>query len=88
MENMKTYTFYRESNNFDDILSDKSIKKYIFTKMRWSKYLVLRLTNHTPAVESYIALKYGDEMKDNNLVTDRTPKPFIDYTPKEPKWLK
>lgn len=85
---MKHYTFYREDDTFDDILKDPVIKKHIFTKLRWRQYLRIALFNQTESVESYITLKYGDEMKNNCLVTDRTPVPFVDYQPKEPKWLK
>ena len=85
---MKHYTFYRESDKFDDILKDPVIKKHIFTKIRWRGYLHIALYNQNESVESYITLKYGDEMKTTGIVTDRTPVPFIDYQPKEPKWLK
>lgn len=85
---MKHYTFYRETDKFDDILKDPVIKKHIYLKMRWRCYLRIALSEHDDGVESYITLKYGDEMKNNCLVTDRTPVPFVDYMPKEPKWLK
>lgn len=84
---MKYYKFYRESNKFDDILKDNVIKKLIYTKIRWRGHLLLGLTDPDDKIASYITLKYGDEMK-NHLVTDRTPVPFVDYQPKQPRWFK
>lgn len=84
---MKHYTFYRENDKFDDILKDPAIKKLIYTKIRWRNFLRIALYDSNDKLESYITLKYGDEMR-NNLVTDRTPVPFVDYTPKQKKWFK
>lgn len=85
---MKHYTFYREDDKFDNILKDPVIKKHIYTKIRWRQFLRIELYDIDEKLESYITLKYGDEMKPNCLVADRTPVPFVDYQPKEPKWLK
>lgn len=85
---MKHYTFYRENNKFDDILKDPAIKKLIYTKISWRNYLRIALNDIDDKLESYITLKYGDEMRNNCLVTDRTPVPFKDYQPKEPRWLR
>ena len=77
---MKYFTFYRESNNFDDILKDS--KKYIKLKIKWSNYLMLGISEYkTDSVSSIIMLKYGDDMV-TDLVKDFTPKPDIDYIPK------
>ena len=38
---MKYYTFYRENDNFDDILNDTIIKKIIDEKIRWFQYLII-----------------------------------------------
>ncbi len=84
---MKHYTFYRENDKFDDILKDPAIKKLIYTKIRWKNFLRIALYDSNDKLKSYITLKYGDEMR-NNLVTDRTPVPFVDYTPKQTKWFK
>ena len=84
---MKFYTFYRENDKFDDILKDPVIKKFIYTKIQWRCYLRLGLYKLDDKIESYITLKYGDEIR-NELVKDRTPKPFVDYQPKQPKWFK
>jgi hypothetical protein len=84
----KQYTFHREDDKFDDILTDPVIKKHISMKIRWKQYLRIALKQEDDKLSSYIVLKYGDELKNNCLVTDRTPVPFKDYQPKEPKWLK
>ena len=46
---MRTYVFKRESNNFDDILKDKNIKKYIVEQYRFTEHLILRVQD-TPEV--------------------------------------
>jgi hypothetical protein len=78
---MKYYTFYRENNNFDDILNDSIIKKIIDEKLRWYQYLIIGMNDKHEQSFSYITLKYGDEMK-QELVKDFTPIPGIDYIPK------
>ena len=78
---MKYYTFYRENNNFDDILNDQIIKKIIDEKMRWYQYLIIGMNDKHEQTFSYITLKYGDEMK-QELVKDFSPIPGIDYIPK------
>ena len=78
---MKYYTFYRENNNFDDILNDQIIKKIIEEKMRWYQYLIIGMNDKHEQTFSYITLKYGDEMK-QELVKDFSPIPGIDYVPK------
>ena len=78
---MKYYTFYRESNNFDDILNDQIIKKIIDEKVRWHQYLIIGMQDTNEQTFSYITLKYGDEMV-QEIVKDRSPIPGIDYVPK------
>ena len=80
---MKYYTFYRESNKFDDILNDAILKKSIDEIVTWYQHLVIGVheTDKTDQNSSYITLKYGDEMQ-NDLVKDRSPVPGIDYVPK------
>jgi hypothetical protein len=80
---MKYYTFYRESNNFDDILSDKPVKKIIATKIKWHQHLMIGI--HKEGNEqnfSLITLKYGEDMV-NNLTKDFTPIAGVDYMPKK-----
>ena len=81
---MKYYTFYRESNNFDDILNDVILKKSIDETIKWYQYLVIGIheTEKNNQNSSYITLKYGDEMQ-NDLVKDRSPIPGVDYVPKK-----
>ena len=78
---MKYYTFYRENDNFDDILNDTIVKKIIDEKLRWYQYLIIGMNEKHEQSFSYITLKYGDEMK-QELVKDFTPIPGVDYIPK------
>jgi hypothetical protein len=86
---MKYYTFYRENNNFDDILNDQIIKKIIDEKLRWFQHLIIGMNEKHDQTFSYITLKYGDEMK-QELVKDFSPIPGVDYIPKQDasKYLK
>lgn len=79
---MKYYTFKRESNNFDDILSDISIKPAIRLKIRWKNYLMLGFTenNKNENIFGYIVLKYGEHIS-NPINRDYTPIPNVDYLP-------
>ena len=81
---MRYYTFYRESNNFDDILKDPILSKSIDEITRWHQYLIIGLheTTKNNQNSSYITLKYGDEMQ-NDLIKDRSPVPGVDYKPKK-----
>jgi hypothetical protein len=88
VDEMKYFIFYREDNNFNDILKDKNIKKYFDYKVSWYQYLLLGSETITDETQSYLVLKYGDDMKDKSYVfPDRKPVPFVDYTPdrKRPK---
>ena len=78
---MKTYTFRRESNKFDDILSDIVLKSTISTKIFWKNHLIIGLKHNVKDdVLSYIVIKYGAEMV-NVIETDYTPVPYKDYIP-------
>jgi hypothetical protein len=80
---MKFITFYRESNDFTDIVTDKSIKSKIDLKVFWLNYLQIGIENlndENDTLFSYIELKYGDSIK-TRLVPDFSPKPYIDYIP-------
>lgn len=82
MEDMKYFTFKRESDNFDDILSDSIIKKLLINKIRWSQHLLVGISEDgNDGNFSYITLKYGDDMI-TDIVPDRSPVIFKDYTPK------
>ena len=78
---MKTYTFYSETNDFTDLLSDKTIKSAIRTKVSWKNYLLLGFSNNiSESTIGYLVIKYGDMMT-NKIEKDYTPKPNIDYVP-------
>ena len=77
---MKKIIFIRESNNFDDILSDVVLKKQFKFKIRFYNGLIIEVPEKSEIL-SYIELKYGDSIK-NNLVPDRTPIMNVDYLPK------
>jgi hypothetical protein len=78
--------FKRESNNFSDILNDKTFKKYIYTKITWTNHLIIDVVDLKDDVYSYILLKYGDDMVDfKKLTKDRKPILNVDYTSLEQK---
>lgn len=77
---MKIYRFKRESNNFDDILNDIELKKFICNKLVWNHNLIIGLKYETKdSVISYMMLKYGEDILD--ISKDYTPIPYKDYTP-------
>ena len=79
----KFYTFYRENNDFTDILNDANIKKVIDAKISWWRHLMIGIEeSKNSGIFSYITIKYGDEMM-TSLVKDFTPVPGIDYVPKK-----
>lgn len=79
---MNIYYFYRDSDNFDDIIKDIVIKNLIRTKIRVKNYLILELVDQSDSkIEGYITIKYGDsftQLSDK----DYTPIPNVDYVPK------
>lgn len=79
---MKYINFFRDSNKFDDILVDPAIKNLVHIKSRWYGHLMIGVGEEHDQAISYIMLKYGDEMKGDYLVPDRTPIPGVDYIPK------
>jgi len=79
---MKYYTFYRETNSFDDILKDIVIKKYIEEITKWKNYLTIGIEDkNVDKVSIHITLKYGDELK-TDIIKDYAPIPNVDYKPK------
>ena len=84
---MRTYVFKRESNNFDDILKDKNIKKYIVEQYQFIEHLILRVQDK-PEVLAYLLLVFGEELTSmKDIVPDRTPVMDVDYVPKGRKRL-
>jgi len=79
---MKYYIFYREDDDFNDILHDANIKKLLDVKLRYSQHLLMGGEEIPEDIQSYIVLKYGDIIKDKkDIFLDRKPKINIDYTP-------
>lgn len=78
---MKYYTFYRESNDFSDILNDINVKSNTTMKIQWRNHLLIGFKYAIPdSVLGVIVIKYGDDMI-NITNKDYTPKPNIDYVP-------
>ena len=78
---MKYYTFYRENNNFDDILSDNIVKKFAEQKFKWYQHLMIAMKKENNYQNfSMLTLKYGEDMF-NNLTKDFTPIAGVDYMP-------
>ncbi len=78
---MKYITFFRENDDFNDIMSDTVIKKIVKEKTHWTKYLVLGIVEDDKLL-SYITLKYGDNIITKHI-KDYSPVPNVDYTPKK-----
>lgn len=79
---MKLYTFHRENNNFDDILTDKELKSLIATKIFFKNHLMIGFKQGTKeSTLSYMVLKYGESII-NPVAKDYTPIPNIDYIPR------
>jgi hypothetical protein len=79
---MKYYIFFRDDNKFDDILQDSNIKNLFNFKIRYNQHLILGSESIPEEIQSYIMLKYGDDLRDkNSIFIDRTPKAFLDYIP-------
>jgi hypothetical protein len=79
---MKHYTFFREDNKFDDILTDAILKKHIIEKIKWFQYLMIGVKDQDEGVLSYLTLKYGDDIV-TNYYKDFSPIPGVDYKPKK-----
>lgn len=80
---MKYYTFFRETNNFDDIIKDVNLKKVIDELTIWHQHITVGIDDaKADTLVSYITLKFGDSLR-NELVKDLSPIPYIDYIPKK-----
>lgn len=78
---MNYTAFHRESNNFNDILSDPIIKKALRMRITCTNFLIVELDNDKNL--AYMMLKYGDDVVDlAHFIPDRSPIPDKDYTPK------
>lgn len=76
---MKHLYFYRESNDFTDLLKDPTVKKVTKEKSTWWQHVVLGVVAEE-GILSYITLKYGDSML-QSLTKDYSPVINVDYTP-------
>lgn len=86
---MKKLLFTRESNKFDDILKDPSVKRKFSYKISWENNLLLCFEDDSDKVEqtiNYLLLKYGDDIKTLDI-PDRSPVMHKDYTPVNKKTL-
>ncbi len=82
---MKFYNFYRENNDFTDILSDATVKKKVDTKIQWYQHLIIGIREKdNDKTFSYITLMYGEDMV-TSLSKDFTPVAGVDYMPKRDK---
>jgi len=81
---MKYYIFKRQSRNFEDILKDVNIKKYIDIKTQWVEHLMVGLNDNAgDKICSYIVLKYGDDItQEEDIIKSRAPILGKDYLPK------
>jgi hypothetical protein len=82
---MKQIAFHRESDFFEDILEDPTLKGHIILKIKWQHGLLIQLADSDEQLLSYIQLKYGESIV--KLCKDRTPIPYVDYFPKKPERL-
>jgi len=80
----KLYTFYREDDNFNDILNDVSIKKLIDEKIHRYQWLTIGIedTEKNNQAFSLLTLKYGEDMR-QDFIKDFSPVPGVDYFPKK-----
>lgn len=80
---MKYFTFDRESENFDDILTDPVLKKVRSMRIEYPGSLMIGFdeeNRNAASLISYITIKYCDDIK-SDVVVDHSPKPYIDYIP-------
>jgi hypothetical protein len=81
VEKMKLYIFKRENSKFDDMKKDPVIKKKFKTIMTWRDHIMLGTDQPNDETESYLLLKFGDELITKGLIPDLTPVPYVDYMP-------
>ena len=80
---MKYFTFYKENNQFDDVLSDVNLKKVIDETYIWYQHIRIgMLDDKAEKLSSYITLKFGDNLL-NELTRDYSPVMYVDYIPKK-----
>lgn len=77
------FAFHSPTNNWNGLLKDKNIKKYIVIQIEWQEHLLLYLNDDFKAeLESYLNLKYNDIIVPvNSVISDYNPVPHKDYMP-------
>lgn len=81
---MKYITFTDENNDFEEILIDPNIKKWLAIKIFWKNHLKIGIPESHQKMISYIELKYGNSVI-TNVCRDFSPVPGIDYLPNKPE---
>lgn len=83
---MKFIYFFKEDNDFTDILSDSVLKKEIDTKIKWYQHLILGFDDElSDKIKGYIVIKYGENIR-TDLIKDYRPIPYKDYFPKKSRF--
>ena len=80
---MKQIAFHRESDFFEDILEDPTLKGHITLKITWQHGLLIQIADSDEQLLSYIELKYGENIV--KLCKDRSPISYVDYFPQKPE---
>lgn len=78
---MKLYIFKKEIDKLDDLEKDPVIKKKFKCIFSWSEYIMLGTDNPDSETESYLFLKYGEQLITRSLIRDFSPIPYVDYQP-------
>lgn len=85
----KVMFFTSEDKSHLEVLKDKTIKKFVYTKLEYPNGIILFFNDKLEgSTESYINLKYGDYIRDiNHIIKDHSPIMWKDYIPKNYKKL-
>jgi hypothetical protein len=80
---MKIYYLSGDKTEIEQLLNDKSIKKYIEKQITFGNNCIIKFIETVPDnTLSYFGVKYGDYIKNfNNIIPDRTPVMWVDYSP-------
>lgn len=76
---MRQIYFYKENNDFSELLKDQILKKHIKEKTSWYQHLCIGI-DAKDEVYSYLTLKYGDNIL-SSVTKDYSPVMHIDYAP-------
>jgi len=78
---MKLYIFKKEIDKLDDLEKDPDIKKKFKCIFSWREHIMLGTDNPDSETESYLFLKYGEQLITRSLIRDFSPIPYVDYQP-------